>query len=119
MKFRGFNIILQTCFSIINQTYLQDALREEVTTRALLALEKLVRAQQFKDLLFSKLIQLAFLAPYIVDAALNGSGPISLIADQLGRLSELPICCRRSATFFLTVETSTSLLSLNTGISLY
>ena len=108
---------------LIDQTHLHDALREEVTVcvplvlkkrgqelRLLLGdcetgigpdevlIKKLVRAQQYKDLLFSKqhesmdeiaarfdvskgdvskLIRLAFLTPDIVQSILDGTGPVS------------------------------------------
>ena len=75
--------------------------------------KKLVRAQQFKDLLFSnqhasmdeiaahfdvskgdvsKQIRLAFLAPEITQSLLDGTGPTGLTADRLRRLSQLPTC---------------------------
>ncbi|MEO0696729.1 MAG: recombinase family protein [Pseudomonadota bacterium] len=78
-------------------------------------IKTLVRATEFKDLLFadpplsvneiaarlnvskgdvSKQVRLAFLAPEIFHAIINGTGPISLTADRLRRLPELPTCWR-------------------------
>jgi hypothetical protein len=48
----------------------------------------------------SRSLQLAFLAPDIVEAILDGRQPVSLTATQLRRLENLPLCWDEQRVLF-------------------